>query len=157
MIRMDEANFHDQAGMERSFNDYFEEVLRRYPGMLNAMLDLHLHSCDYAGRWVILRAEARTWMSNPAGIVHGGVTATLLDTALGQLCRYFSGGKVIRTIHVDVSYLRAVPIGAQLCVRADLDKMGAGVCFATGSLWEEGRPDRLLATCTGAYSMSDPA
>ena len=156
MIKMDAADFHDQAGMERSFTDYFEEVLRLYPGKLNAMLDLRLHSCSYEERWVILSAEARPWMANPAGIVHGGVTATLLDTALGQLCRYFSGGKVIRTIHADVSYLRAVSIGARLCVRADLDKMGAGVCFATGSLWEEGRPDRILATCAAAYSVSDP-
>ncbi len=156
MIFMDESNFHDQAGMERSFNDYFADVLRQCPGTFNAMLDLHLHSCDYAGRWVILTARVQPWMSNPAGIVHGGITATLLDTALGQLCRYYSGGKVIRTIQVEVSYLRAVPVGATVCIRADLHKMGAGICFAVGSLWVQDRPDRLLATASGSYAMSDP-
>ena len=156
MIKMNEADFHDQSGMERAFNIYFEDVLCQCPGTFNAMMDLHLLSCSYEERWVILSAEVKPWMANPAGIVHGGITATYLDTALGMLCRYYSGGKIIRTIHVDVSYLRAVPMGSTLCIRAEMSKMGSGVCFASGSLWEQGSPDRLLATCIGSYSMSAP-
>ena len=34
--------------------------------------------------------------------------------------------------------------------------MGAGICFAVGSLWVQDRPDRLLATASGSYAMSDP-
>lgn len=153
MIIMDENSLHDQAGMERAFRAYFEDVYTVCPGTVNALVNARLQSCDYSEQWVVLSAETAPWMANPGGILHGGITAAYLDLVMGLLCRYYSGGRMNRTIHMDVNYLRAVEIGSRICVRAEISKLGRGICFSSGSIWREDDPTRLLATATAAYSV----
>ena len=153
MILMDPADLQDQAGMYRAFARYFQDVQTLCPGSLNAMLDASISCCSYSKRQIILQAETKPWMANPGGILHGGITSAYLDLSMGLICRYFSGGRMTRTIHADVNYLRAVPIGTRICIRASLTKPGSGVCFTEGAIWADGSPQRLLATANGAYSV----
>lgn len=154
MILMDPETLHDQAGMERAFQKYFLDVKQECGDTLNAMLNPHLLSCSYDERSVILSAETEPWMANPGGILHGGITAAYLDLVMGLLCRYFSNGHMTVSIHMDVNYLRAVPIGQKLCIQARVTKTGHSICFVEGSLWAEDQPDYLLATAGGAYSVA---
>ncbi len=153
MIRVREADLHDQAGMERAFRQYYLDVQKNCPGSLNDLLGGGLVTCSFSGRSVVLFSETKPWMANPGGIVHGGVTAAYLDLVMGLVCRYFSGGRMTRTIHVDVNYLRAVPIGSPICFGARVVKPGSGICFAEGQLWLREEPDRWLASASGAYSV----
>lgn len=154
MITMDRRDLGDQAGMERAFRQYFKDVQTECAGTLNAMLDARFLSCDWDMRTMILRAEARSWMVNPNGILHGGVTAAYLDLAMGLLCRYCSGGRMTPTIQMDVSYLRSISPTDALCIQAEITKPGFTIFSAVGRIWAEGRPDRLLATATGSYFVS---
>lgn len=156
MILMDKRDLLDQAGMERAFRRYFEDVKRECGGTLNDMLDAHVRSCDFDDRSVILWAETKPWMANPGGITHGGITAAYLDLVMGLLCRYFSNGYMTVSIHMDVNYLRAIPIGTRLCVQAKITKTGKSICFVEGSLWAEDVHEELLATAGGAYSVAKP-
>lgn len=156
MILMDKAHMNDQAGMETAFQNYFRDVKTECPGTLNDMLDAHVESCDWAGRAVTLSAETKPWMANPGGITHGGITAAYMDLTLGLLCRYFSGGRMTVSIHVDVTYLRAVPIGKRICIGAKITKTGNSICFAEGRMWFPEEPDEPLVTATGSYSVAKP-
>ena len=42
--------------------------------------------CDGPRLQLELAFDTKPWMSNPMGVVHGGVTAILMDTAMGILC-----------------------------------------------------------------------
>ncbi len=54
-----------------------------------------------------VRFEAREEHLNPAGTLHGGVVATLVDTAMGQAIRTTTGeGEVPATSQLTVTYLR---------------------------------------------------
>src|SRR5918997_5405714 len=54
-----------------------------------------------------VRFEAREEHLNPAGTLHGGVLATLVDTAMGQAVRSTTGdGDVPATSQLTVTYLR---------------------------------------------------
>lgn len=153
MILMRQEDLRDQAGMERAFRAYFEDVKTDCPGTLNHLLEARPLSCDYDGRAVTLAAETKPWMANPGGILHGGVTAAYLDLVMGLVCRYFSGGKMTRTVHADVNYLRAIPIGETIHIGASVTKLGRGICFSEGRVWAQGQPERLLATASGSYSL----
>ncbi len=139
--------------MERAFQAYFEDVYTVCPGTVNALVNARMERCSFEDKWVVLTAETSPWMANPNGILHGGISAAYLDLVMGLLCRYFSDGRMNRTIHMDVNYLRAVEIGDRICVRGEVTKLGRGICFAAGSIYREDDPGRLLATATGAYSV----
>lgn len=84
---------------------------------------------------------------NPAGTLHGGVVATLVDTAMGQAVRTTTGdGEVPATSQLTVTYLRpgrpgtlAVTgrvrtRGAHLTVcEADVEQDGAAIAHAVAT------------------------
>lgn len=151
MIVLKPEDLLDQAGMERAFRGYFEDAAREFAGQFNTMLDTKVADCDYEGQTVTLYMDPKPWMGNPMGILHGGVTASVLDMTMGLLCRYFSGGYMTPTVNMDVSYLRSGPLDRRLYIRAELQKRGMSICYAAGKLWAEGTEDRLIATAAAAY------
>jgi uncharacterized protein (TIGR00369 family) len=94
---------------------------------------------------------------NPIGMVHGGVTATLLDTVMGcALHSTLPQGVGYSTLDISVRYLRPVNVAT-------------GAVIATGSLVHSGRRTataeatlhdvtlgRLLATATSTLLVTAP-
>ena len=157
MVLMNKDDLRSQEGMERAFRAYFEDVKKQCDGTFNAMLGAELYSCDYANKSVILRAMLQPWMANPSGILHGGVTASLMDLTMGLLCRYFGGGVMTPTVSMEVSYLKPGIIGQSILIRADMTMTGFTLCHATGIAWMEGAEDRTVCTSTGVYYVSRKA
>ena len=151
MIAMKQEDLMDQAGMERAFQDYFKQVAEAEPGTFNAMLSPELIRCNFEKRELVLGVEVQDWMRNPGGMLHGGISASLLDFAMGILCRYFSGGQMTPTVTMEISYLHPAPVQGRICISARLTKCGGTIANALSSLWAEGQEDRLLATATGVY------
>lgn len=156
MIVLAKEDLKDQAGMERAFRWYFQHVSDDPDcrGTFNTMLGAGFERCDYDEKSLVVSMEAQHWMANPSSILHGGVTASILDMAMGLLCRYCSGGYMTPTIDMSVSYLRPVPLHKKLLVRADVTMSGFTICHAVGSLWAEDAPEKLLATATGSYYVT---
>ena len=155
MIVLDREDLNDQAGMERALRGYFEKAAVEYAGSFNILIGAELASCDYEKSVIVLTVEPKPWMRNPIDILHGGVSATLLDMTMGMLCRYCSGGYMTPTIGVQVDYLRPGPMDRRLYIRAELTKRGRTVCHAAGVLWAEGAEDRPIATATGTYYVKE--
>ena len=151
MILLRQEDLHDQAGMERAFRGYFVDAAREFKGQFNTMLGTELHACDYEAGRVILCLDPKPWMGNPMGILHGGVTASVLDMTMGLLCRYCSGGYMTPTVSMNVDFLRSGSLDKRLFIRAELTKRGMSVCYAQGRLWAEGEEDRLIATASASY------
>ncbi|MBR2716633.1 MAG: PaaI family thioesterase [Oscillospiraceae bacterium] len=154
MIVLDPADLTSQEGMERSFRGYFIDAKREFDGQFNTMLHTELVDCSYDDSTLTLAMEPEPWMGNPMGILHGGITASVLDLTMGLLCRYCSGGFMTPTVSMDVQYLRAAALDRRLFIRAELTKRGMGICYAVSRLWAEDREDRLIATASGAYYVT---
>ena len=154
MIVLEKADLKSQEGMERAFQKYFAYVKQECNGTFNAMLGTRLHACDYEKKRLVLATEGQGWMTNPSDMLHGGVTASLLDMTMGLLCRYCSGGFMTPTISMSVNYLNPGPLGNTLYIQAEVTKCGFSVCHATGSMWAEGEEGRLIATASGAYYVT---
>ena len=154
MIIMEQAYLHDQAGMEAAFRSYFAQVREQAAGTFNDMLAPAFVSCDFSAMTVTLRVETKPWMTNPGGILHGGIISSLLDFVMGLLCRYVSGGRMTPTVDMQVSFLRPGPTEGGLLLTARITKRGRSFCYAQSSLARETEPEKLLATAAGTYFVN---
>lgn len=92
-------------------------------------------------------------MSNPLGIVHGGVTAALVDTCMGVTCAAQCGGAATPTITMTVNYALPVPLDAEIRVRARTIRVGTASGQMSAEVFPAGRPEEILVTATGVYAI----
>jgi uncharacterized protein (TIGR00369 family) len=77
------------------------------PPPVAAMLDMRLVEVE-EGR-VVFAIEPAEYQYNPLGTVHGGVTATLLDSALGCVVQsMLPSGTTYTTIELKINYVRPI-------------------------------------------------
>jgi uncharacterized protein (TIGR00369 family) len=82
---------------------------------------------------------AREEHLNPAGTLHGGVLATLVDTAMGQAVRTTTGeGEVPATSQLTVTYLRPGEPG-DLVVTAAVRTRGRHLTVCEADVEQDGR------------------
>ena len=153
MIILDKADLKSQEGMERAFEAYFRYAKEHFGGTFNGMLGAELVSCDYERKSVLVAMDTKDWMTNPSQMVHGGVTASLLDFSMGLLARYATTGCMTPTISMEVSYLRPAPLNGRIYVEAQVSMAGFTVCHVTAKAWAED-PQKLIATSAGAYYVT---
>jgi uncharacterized protein (TIGR00369 family) len=96
-----------------------------------------------------LSFEVREEHLNPAGTLHGGVLATLVDTAMGQAVRSATGDDdVPATSQLTVTYLRPGSPG-RLAVTARVRTRGEHLTVCEADVEQEGR-DLVHAVATFA-------
>lgn len=119
------------------------------PGL--GMDGARLVSCDEQSRTIELSFPTLPWMTNPAGVVHGGVVSILMDNGMGVACHSLYR-RHNPTITMTINYLRPVPLNSTIIVRARVTSFGRTVSYTSAELYLAGEPDRILATATGVYS-----
>ena len=88
------------------------------------------------GRWLkgkLVKAEPgnvafeytiqQDW-SNPAGFLHGGMFATLIDDVMGATTFSLGGEQFHSTVNLNVDYLAAVHVGQVLRIEAKVERAG---------------------------------
>lgn len=92
----------------------------------------------------VLGCPIRPAMLNRAGVLHGGVLATLLDTAsgyAGTYCPYPGRRRVAATLSLTVNFLDAAGEG-WLVTEARIVRAGRSVFFAEAAVALSGEPAR---------------
>lgn len=92
-------------------------------------------------------------MSNPLGIVHGGVTASLVDTCMGVTCSAQCERAATPTVSMTLNYARPVPLDAEVRVRARTVRVGASSGQMSAEVFLAARPDEILVTASGIYAI----
>lgn len=83
-----------------------------------------------------LETEVRPEWGNVFGSMHGGVTASLVDTAVGLAAlRTLGFTRAASTVELKVNYLRPIHTG-KLTVRARILKAGKTLIVGTGDLYD---------------------
>ena len=100
--------------------------------------------------------DASERFGNPMGTVHGGIIATLLDSALGCAVQtVLPDGSAYTTLGLEVKYLRPVPVDAGE-LRATGTIVHAGRRQATAEARLTDAAGRLLATATTTCLVLSP-
>lgn len=77
-----------------------------------------------------VECTVRKELLNTAGVLHGGVTATMADAAAGMAITRLTGGKKrITTVEMKLNYFRPVP-GGKLRARAYVIRLGSQIAVA---------------------------
>lgn len=99
---------------------------------------------------VRLRLDAREDQRNLQGTVHGGIVATLADTAMGFAVRTASEVRRHVTVDLGVHYLRAAHPGTIEAV-GTVVRAGTTIAYAEADVLDA--DGRLLARAHGTYSV----
>jgi uncharacterized protein (TIGR00369 family) len=81
------------------------------------------------------------------GMAHGGIIATLLDEAMGKVCRFRNARAV--TAELTVEYLKPVKVNAEIVVEAFESELKGRNLFLTGEIRDTG--GEVLARGKGRF------
>lgn len=129
-----------------------DEVRAMMPRMpFNNLLGLKLTRLHKDG--LTVECAVRPDLLNGAGVVHGGVTATMADAAVGiALNQRFGGKRPITTVELKINYFRPVAEG-KVFARAYLVRVGSSICVGRADLRDARK--NLIATALVTYMLLD--
>jgi acyl-CoA thioesterase len=103
---------------------------------------------------VTIQCRVRAELLNSAGSLHGGVTASIADAAVGTaLYHRFEGVRRFTTVELKVNYFRPVTEG-RLLARSRLVRVGSTICVGQVDLSDHQRRNVGVAIVT--YMLLDP-
>jgi acyl-coenzyme A thioesterase PaaI-like protein len=149
-----QKDFRSQEGMETVLAAAFRSLRDKGADTINEMFAGTLVSCSFADMTCVTAFEMPQWMKNEYGFIHGGATAAAFDNATGVFAWFAGEGRDTQTISLQVSYLRAAPVGRRLMVRSRLTKRGRRIMYVSAEAWSEGDEARLTATAEGVFNVA---
>jgi uncharacterized protein (TIGR00369 family) len=97
---------------------------------------------------VTIQCKIRQELLNSAGVVHGGVLASMADTAMGiALHNHFGGRRPITTTDLKINYLRPIPQGKAVA-RSYLVRVGKTLGVGRVELFDSERNLAAVAIVT---------
>jgi len=100
---------------------------------------------------ITLECAMRDELKNIAGMMHGGVAATLADAAVGiALARHFGGRRPCTTTDLKINYLRPIAHG-KIIARSHLVRIGKNLCVGRVDLKDAQR--KLAAVAIVTYML----
>ena len=116
------------------------------PAYIGTLIGLSIDEVEYGE--VTMSLHTRPDMANPLGTLHGGICATMLDSAMGcAVHTTLEAGVGYGTIELKVNYIRSVPVdGVKLTARANTIHVGRKIATAEGRIYDP--QDRLVAHAT---------
>jgi len=115
----------------------------------NALLGIRV--VRYHSDGLTVECAVKEELLNSAGVLHGGVLATLADAAVGiALSRHFEGKRPFTTTELKINYMRLVSEG-KVRARARLLKVGTRLCV--GSVEMKNAADQMVAAALLSYML----
>jgi uncharacterized protein (TIGR00369 family) len=94
---------------------------------------------------LVLEFIMREEMGNPAGLVHGGLIAALIDETIGAMMFYVGEPHFKKSVSLNVNFLSGARPGDVLHVEARLVKTGKNISFGEAKVIRKD-DERVIAT-----------
>src|SRR5699024_418082 len=98
---------------------------------------------------ILLKLDTKSWHLNSNKFLHGGVTATMLDTALGISIKNVTGKNCI-TINLNISYLKPVIINDIVVSSSEVIQTGNNIATAESNIGLDGD---IIAKAIGTFKL----
>lgn len=142
----------DQQSFEQAMRDCIIRLHTYAPDSIGDRLSLQLEECSAEARTYTLRAATKEWMRNVNHTLHGGMCATILDQAMGFVAYCaMPGAGISPTIQLQVSYLRAIPVGEDVLVRMHVASVTKSLIHITAEAWTGEDARRICLTGSATY------
>ena len=106
---------------------------------------------DMEGRRIVGKFRLGERYQGGPGFLHGGITAVLLDEALGKVCRFRALRAV--TAELTVEYLRPIRVQEEIVVEGREDRLEGRNLFLVGEIRDAS--GRVLARGRGRFVVID--
>lgn len=104
-----------------------------FPGFMG------FHVAEVRRGYARLTVENRRVLCNPVGIMHGGASFGLADTAVAAaLISLYGFGNAFLTVEMKINYLEAIPPGAVVC-EAYVLRSTKRTAYAESDVWAQGK------------------
>lgn len=103
---------------------------------------------SYTEHTCVVEMPVQDFKFNPQGTLHGGVTATILDIAMGHLLKRHVGPGA--TLDMNVQYLKAAQSG-KVTATGSFIRKGRQICFLRAEMVNE--DGALLASATSTWKV----
>lgn len=113
------------------------------PSLVAKWLDGELVAAELGS--LTFRFEVKPEFTNPAMILHGGVSAAMLDEVLGATVYSLDKGAFYATVNLNVDYLRPAKVGEKLLAKSEVIKDGKTLIHASCTLTNEA--GEIVAKC----------
>jgi acyl-CoA thioesterase len=105
---------------------------------------------DLSAGVATLKLQMRDELRQPYGLLHGGATASLIDTAMAFAVRTcVADDEVTTTIDLTVHYLRPHDKGEVTCI-AKVERAGKRILTVSAEVFNE--QEKLIATALSTYT-----
>jgi len=129
-------------GLEQGF---FEEIVNK--NFSSPFIELMGYKMLEIGKGeVAIEFNPGKEMLNALGIVHGGSTAALCDTAMGFAVR--SLGKIPTTVEMKINYLLPINLNERVIARGRVIKEGENICVAECEIIKD---NKIAVKSIGTY------
>ncbi|MDX3969198.1 MAG: PaaI family thioesterase [Bradyrhizobium sp.] len=106
---------------------------------------------DAAAQVIRVEMQARPEFINPAGVIHGGMLAAMLDETLSPaLAATLGPGEFAPTLEIKVNFISPAKLGRVLGTGRIVSR-GRSICFMEGQLHDE--QGNLLATASATSKI----
>jgi len=130
----------------------------------NALID-HVPHAKAVGMNIISGKPNHAWLSIPyaphlvgnpdTGVIHGGVTTTLLDNASGIATQLSLPERVaIATLDLRIDYMRPAEPGEDIFAHAHCYKVTKNIAFVRGTAYHGDNEDDPIATSVATFMLA---
>ena len=114
------------------------------------MLRFQLVSCENGD--IKMTCQTMPWMRNPAGTLHGGMGAAILDQAMGFVAYSLREGEGIApTVHLAVDYHRPLCPGEPVSVKVHIVSVTRRFFTLTAEASQVSCPEEICLSASGTY------
>ncbi|MDI3258077.1 MAG: PaaI family thioesterase, partial [Kyrpidia sp.] len=142
---MEEERLLEEARRNPWFGELLVAAARRRSTFLASLFDPQVEYSE--DQTVAVRMKITELLYNNLQIVHGGVTATLADTAMG-LAAYHASGRPSVTLSLTVNYLQP-GLGKELIAKASVVHRGGRVITARCDVFND--EGQIIIQATGTF------
>lgn len=122
------------------------------PGSIAEILSFQFVSCE--DDEIVMTCQTMPWMRNPAGTLHGGLGATILDQAMGFVAYCLKAGEGITpTVHLSVDYHRPLRPGERVIVKVRVVSETRNLINLYADASQASCPERICLSGSGIFSL----
>lgn len=85
-------------------------------------------------------------MTNPMGVLHGGIAATILDDVVGMMVYILGRDFAYTSVNLNCDFLHAARLGDILLASGKVIRAGKNIIHVEGSITNQ--EDKIVAKCT---------
>lgn len=85
-------------------------------------------------------------MTNPMGVLHGGIASTILDEVVGTMVYALGREFAYVSVNLNCDFLHAARIGDVITTKARVIRAGKNIVHVEGAIFDP--ENRIIAKCT---------